>query len=49
MQQPSTQPALSTQSISGAGAAPSRRYEDLVYQAVTVASILLVLVSLWVF
>jgi len=49
MQQPSPQPASSFLSRSATGATPSRQYEEFVYQAVTVASILLVLVSVWVF
>lgn len=47
--QPSPQSASSILPIQASGPAPSRRCEEYVYQAVTIASILLVLVSVWVF
>lgn len=49
MMQPSPQPASSILPVKAAGSAPSRGCEEYVYQAVTIASILLVLVSVWVF
>ena len=47
---PTSLPAASTSiSAHGGGQARSRRTEDVAYQAVTVAAILMVLGSIWVF
>ena len=47
--QPSPQSATSTLPSSDGGLAQCRRCSYVVYQAMTVAAILLVLVSMWVF
>jgi hypothetical protein len=47
--QSSSQTASSSVPTQAANATPSRRKEDLVYQAVTVVAVLLLLGSLWVF
>jgi hypothetical protein len=45
----SPQSASTTMPASEAGPSQPRRADDLTYQAVTVAAILLLLVTLWVF
>jgi hypothetical protein len=47
--QPSPQSASATMPASAAGSTPYRKADDLTYQAVTVAAIVLVLASMWVF
>ena len=45
----SPQTASASLPASGGGSSPSQKADDLAYQAVTVAAILLLLASLWVF
>ncbi len=47
--QTSSQMASSSVHTSGANDTPSRKKEDLTYQAVTVVAVVLLLGSLWVF
>ena len=47
--QPSPQSAPASLQKSSAIALPARKPEDLAYQAVTVAAILLVITTMWVF
>ncbi|HUX43180.1 MAG TPA: hypothetical protein VMV57_00380 [Terracidiphilus sp.] len=47
--QPTAETASSELASDGRGFSPARRKEDLSYQVITIASILLVLLSVWVF